>query len=176
MPRPVKPRTLDINEVVAARVTTERVNRGLSYDALARLMAEAGCPISGPSIQKIEKSGRRIDVDEALAFAMVFGIKIDELLTPPDVRLDFILRNAIREGPAAWLQFENARSKYLEHVRAAAEAIRSEPSSSQRRAFFKEVIREARKRRSDDPQDSIAVQFLSAVAEALEEADGATNQ
>ena len=50
-------------------------------------MTDAGCPITGSAIFKIEKSQprRRIVVDELVAFARVFGIPMEQLTTAPEV-------------------------------------------------------------------------------------------
>jgi transcriptional regulator with XRE-family HTH domain len=73
---------------LAARITSEREAREWSQSELARQMKKVNCPIPQTAISKIEKpqtGGRRaITVEEALAFAKVFGIPFGELLLPVD--------------------------------------------------------------------------------------------
>ena len=86
MPRQ-HPRLPGAEDMVARRIAYERNRRGWSRDELARRMADAGCPINQSAIQKIEHGvpRRTISLDEALAFAKVFGgIDLDELRGIPE--------------------------------------------------------------------------------------------
>lgn len=73
-------RTIDVERRLAERVATERQARGLSYEGLAALMKEAGCDIHPSGIQKTEKSGRRITVEELVGYAAAFRITPEDLL------------------------------------------------------------------------------------------------
>ena len=86
-PRQNKPRSVLAEEHLAERIAAERDARGWTNDGLARRMTDAGCPITGSAIFKIEKSQprRRIVVDELVAFARVFGIPMEQLTTAPEV-------------------------------------------------------------------------------------------
>jgi transcriptional regulator with XRE-family HTH domain len=72
---------------LARRIERERTARGLSYEALAKLLTTAGCSIQGSAIYKIEKADppRRITVDELVGLARVFDTTIEDLLTPLEV-------------------------------------------------------------------------------------------
>ncbi|KQY58890.1 hypothetical protein ASD11_04480 [Aeromicrobium sp. Root495] len=48
-------------------------------------MEEAGCPIQASALYKIEKSGRRITVDELLGFSAAFELRVADLLRPREV-------------------------------------------------------------------------------------------
>jgi transcriptional regulator with XRE-family HTH domain len=89
MPRPNKPRTLEVESEanVAERVAYEREALGLSYEALAKRMTERGCPIASSAIFRIEKGNppRHITVDELVAFKEVFGTTINDLLAPMEL-------------------------------------------------------------------------------------------
>ena len=65
----------------------EREARGWSYDGLASRVTEAGCPIQGSAIYKIEKADppRQITVDEMLGFSAAFEIPVMDLLRPREV-------------------------------------------------------------------------------------------
>lgn len=88
MPRSNSPRSVVGGERnLAVRIERERNRRGLTYDALAKLMTQAGCPIQGSALFKIEKSEppRRITVDELVALAQVFQTTVEDLLTPLEI-------------------------------------------------------------------------------------------
>lgn len=74
MPRQNLPRSIGRERVLAERLKYERRRRDLGVDALARLMTEAGCPIRGTAIRRIEDGDppRTIGVDELAALAEIF--------------------------------------------------------------------------------------------------------
>lgn len=82
------PRPPGAEDMVARRVAYERKKRGWSTAELARRMTEEGVPVNQSSIYKIESGEprRTISLDEAHAFARVFGLRggIDELESIPD--------------------------------------------------------------------------------------------
>lgn len=82
MPRPNKGRTIPAESVLALRIAMERKARGWSYEQLADAMTEAGCPIQGSAIFKIEKGEprRRIAVDELAALSLVWAIPMDKMV------------------------------------------------------------------------------------------------
>jgi transcriptional regulator with XRE-family HTH domain len=84
VPRPNPPRALQCEENLAHRIAYERERRGWTYDGTAKRLTDAGCPIQGSAIYKIEKGNprRRISVDELVAFAEVFDVETVELLVP----------------------------------------------------------------------------------------------
>lgn len=87
MPRPNKPREMAYEAQLARRIQYEREVRDLTYERLAERLTEVGCPIQGSAIFKIEKGDppRRITVNELVAFAQVFGVRVNELLTSVDM-------------------------------------------------------------------------------------------
>lgn len=78
MPKTNEGRTTDAEANLARRIEYEREKRGMSYEALAKAMTEAGCKIQATAIHKVEKGDkqtgklRRITVNELSAFAEVF--------------------------------------------------------------------------------------------------------
>lgn len=80
-------RSIEGETNLAWRISHEREERGWSYDALAKRMTEAGCPINASAIYKIEKGDppRKIGVDELIAFGRVFGKEVDDLLTRREI-------------------------------------------------------------------------------------------
>lgn len=88
MPRPNRIRSVEGETNLARRIQRERNLRGWSYETLASKMTEAGCPIQGSAIYKVEKGGekrRRVTVDELIALAQVFDVTVENLLTPVEV-------------------------------------------------------------------------------------------
>lgn len=73
----------------ARRVEYERKRRGWSQERLAARMAKAGVPVHQSAISKIERTTdrRAISVDEALAFASVFGVPVLEMLQPVEAAM-----------------------------------------------------------------------------------------
>lgn len=76
-------------ESVAQRIEYEMERRGWSQERMAKEMTDAGHPLHQSAISKIirPKEGRRrlISVDEAIGFAKVFGVSIEEMTTPLQV-------------------------------------------------------------------------------------------
>lgn len=52
---------------------------GLTYEQLSERMQLEGVSIHQSAIQKTEKSGRRVSIDEMVAYAKIFGIPVEEL-------------------------------------------------------------------------------------------------
>jgi len=69
-------------ENVRANVVRLRKARGLTTYQLAQLMAKAGRPIPQSGISRIESGGRRVDVDDLTALAVVLGVSPAALLLP----------------------------------------------------------------------------------------------
>jgi transcriptional regulator with XRE-family HTH domain len=87
MSRPNKRREIFAEDNLARRIAAERDAQGWSNDGLAKRMSDAGCPMTGSAIFKIEKAEprRRIVVDELVTFAKVFGLSMEELLLAPEM-------------------------------------------------------------------------------------------
>lgn len=87
MPRQNPARTIATERELAARIAYERKDRGLGVEALAKLMTDAGCPINGSAIYRIEKGNppRAISVNEFVALQKVFGLSHEELLQPVEL-------------------------------------------------------------------------------------------
>lgn len=82
VPRPNAPRLPSAEDSLALRIRYERMRRNWSADELARRMTEAGCPLNQSAIWRIENATprRKISLDEALGFAKVFGLDLDDLI------------------------------------------------------------------------------------------------
>lgn len=142
MPRPNRARSMASESNLAARIAYERSRRGLSYEALAKLMTDAGCAIQGSAIYRIEKGDppRRVAVDELVALADVFGVDdLSELLHPVEFieqrraqeiaeelhRVLAGVNQAVKEALRLYLEYAHiaARSKELtQYINNHAEA------------------------------------------------------
>jgi transcriptional regulator with XRE-family HTH domain len=87
MPRQNQPRSIGRERALAERIQAERRRQGVGVDALAKRMTDAGCPIRGTAIQRIEKGDppRKISVDELFAFAQAFGMTVEDILRPKEL-------------------------------------------------------------------------------------------
>ncbi|MEU4161295.1 helix-turn-helix transcriptional regulator [Actinoplanes sp. NPDC026670] len=90
MPRPNPARPIGGEAGLARRIAYERQRAGMSTESLAKRMTDLGCPINQSAVWKIENGDppRRITYDEALAFAQVFGMPLEELSVPPELAAD----------------------------------------------------------------------------------------
>lgn len=80
MPVKYEGRTIDLEKGIAPRIARLREDAGLSYQQLADRMKALGCEINPSGIQKTEKSGRRITVDELMGYARAFDMSPTELM------------------------------------------------------------------------------------------------
>jgi transcriptional regulator with XRE-family HTH domain len=94
------PRLPGAEELVRRRIAYERKARGWSNAELAKRMADAGCPINQSAIQKIENGNppRTISLDEAGAFAEVFGVSLNDLQRPPTELISADLARFLRDA------------------------------------------------------------------------------
>jgi len=86
--------------IVAQRIRQERQAREWSLDVLSRrLKSETGTAVTPSALSLVENGKRRITLNEALAYAKVFGIELSDLLQqqPGDLRLQSALLAANTE-------------------------------------------------------------------------------
>jgi transcriptional regulator with XRE-family HTH domain len=118
---------------VAVRIKLEREARGWSTNALSDRLNEAGFEMNPSAVWRIENGKRRINLDEAIGFAEVFGIDLRSLVGPPQLAaqaramelIDAVV-DAFREtqrANAAYTQARDALDAYLaEHPDIREEA------------------------------------------------------
>ncbi|MEB8343909.1 helix-turn-helix domain-containing protein [Streptomyces endophyticus] len=70
---------------VAVRIKLEREARGWSTNALSDRLNEAGFDMNPSAVWRIENGKRRINLDEAIGFANVFGLDLRNLVGPPQL-------------------------------------------------------------------------------------------
>ena len=73
-----------VEATVAQRIKFEREERDWSSAKLAQQMTAAGYPLNQSAIWRIENGDppRRVNLEEAVGFAKVFGISLGDLITP----------------------------------------------------------------------------------------------
>lgn len=70
----------ETGHTVAANI--KRLRGTMQYKQLAEKLAEIGRPIAELGLRKIESGERKVDVDDLMAFAIVFGVSPLTLLLP----------------------------------------------------------------------------------------------
>jgi transcriptional regulator with XRE-family HTH domain len=118
---------------VAVRIKLEREARGWSTNALSDRMNEAGFEMNPSAVWRIENRKRRINLDEAIGFAEVFGISLRNLVGPPQLAakaramelIDDVVEafRATQRANAAFTRARDAFDAYLtEHPDISEEA------------------------------------------------------
>lgn len=70
-------------ENVAVRIKVEREARGWSTNTVSDRLNEAGYEINPSAVWRIENRKRRVNLDEAIGFAELFGVSLENLVGPP---------------------------------------------------------------------------------------------
>lgn len=106
MPRPKPVRQVNHERHLARRIAEERERADWSMERLAQRMTEAGCAMDKSAIYRIESGNppRRITLDEAVTFANVFKLNLNDLLLPTSVA-----RN--NEAKRLWRQYLSLKEK-----------------------------------------------------------------
>jgi transcriptional regulator with XRE-family HTH domain len=118
VPRPNPPRSLQSEDNLARRIAYERDRRGWTYEGMAKRLTDAGCPIQGSAIYKIEKGNprRRISVDELVALAKVFDVDTENLLLPLELIAEHDAINLIAELEKKYRALSTSLTDYQEVV------------------------------------------------------------
>lgn len=129
---------------LAAHIATRLEKLGWSQDKLAKEMSKAGVPIPQSAISKIVKpaaGGRRaITVDEALGFAKVFGVPLDELLLPDGAAEQLEVMRMLRSGPSQRQEATHQLSEYTSLVARVAAWMRE---STQNFSYVMNIVEAA---------------------------------
>lgn len=114
------------NTDVGLTLRAHRERRGITREELARAMTEVGVPTVTATLANIERGGRPIRLDEAVAVAVVFDLSMDV-----SAMTDYARQEAERQAQEADAQ-----------VRAAAEALAAaQRAHAQAQARLAEVTR-----------------------------------
>ncbi|MYT14084.1 helix-turn-helix domain-containing protein [Streptomyces sp. SID4951] len=133
-------------ENVALRLKIERETRGWSTNALSDRLVEAGYEMNPSAVWRIENGKRRINLDEAIGFAEVLGVSLQNLVGPPQLAakaramelIDDVVR-AFRETQRAGVTLTRARDA-LDAYLAQHPDIREEADVMVSNAMAEEAI------------------------------------
>lgn len=116
-------------EHLATRVALEREVRGWSTGELAARMTEAGVPMNQSAIWRIESGTprRRINLDEAIGFARVFELPLEEVMSAPQEGLDIEGRRLVQEAVEAFYTARDAQDQLHDALGAVAGYIEKHP-------------------------------------------------
>jgi transcriptional regulator with XRE-family HTH domain len=122
-------RTVGTNKTLALRIQYEREQRGWTMEALAQRMKDAGCPIHHTAVYKIEKGRpqRTVSFEEAVGFATVFGLTLDELAVPPLMARNREARRLLDELFAATKAGQEAAARITEAEARLGHLLRDVP-------------------------------------------------
>ncbi|MER6486566.1 helix-turn-helix transcriptional regulator [Streptomyces virginiae] len=116
----------------AARIGLEREVRGWSTTELAARMTKVGVPMNQTAVWRIENGNprRKITLDEALGFARVFELPLEELMSPALDGLDLDGRRIVQEAVEAFYESRDAQDRLHHAVVAISEYIEAHPEGS----------------------------------------------
>ncbi|MFJ4410731.1 helix-turn-helix transcriptional regulator [Streptomyces sp. NPDC088910] len=116
----------------AARIALERETRGWSTTELAARMTKAGVPMNQTAVWRMEngKPRRKITLDEALGFARVFELPLEELMSPPLDGIDLEGRRFVQEAVEAFYESRDAQDRLHRAVTTIAAYLKAHPDSS----------------------------------------------
>ncbi|MFD4373336.1 helix-turn-helix domain-containing protein [Streptomyces sp. NPDC058486] len=108
----------------AKRIKAEREQRGWSTTTLSDRLNEAGYEMNPSAVWRIENGKRRINLDEAIGFAEVFGVSLSNLVGPPALAaagramelIDTVVAAnlAAQRAQHAWRRATNDLAAYLD--------------------------------------------------------------
>ncbi|MGW1744911.1 helix-turn-helix domain-containing protein [Streptomyces sp. NPDC002092] len=110
---------------VATRIRVEREARGWSTNALSDRLNEAGFEMNPSAVWRIENGKRRINLDDAIGFAEVFGIDLRNLVGPPQLAAKARAMELIDEVVDAFRATQRANTAFTE-ARDALDAYLAE--------------------------------------------------
>ncbi|MFZ3569655.1 helix-turn-helix domain-containing protein [Streptomyces sp. BH097] len=110
---------------VAVRIKLEREARGWSTNALSDRLNEAGFDMNPSAVWRIENGKRRINLDEAIGFADVFGLDLRNLVGPPQLAAQARAMELIDEVVDAFRATQRANATLTE-ARDALDAYLTE--------------------------------------------------
>lgn len=129
---------MSVSQVFAYRLRQKREAERISQPALAERMTQRGHPMSKGALLRLENGGRKVSLDEALAFAEVLEAVPVQLLSPPEGAMVYPTNQRGYDGSAlrSWLRFGEAfheeatasegrlGTEILAHARALVDAHR----------------------------------------------------
>ncbi|MEU5839951.1 helix-turn-helix transcriptional regulator [Streptomyces diacarni] len=99
-------------ENVAVRIKLEREARGWSTGAVSERLNEAGFDMNPSAVWRIENRKRRINLDEAIGFAELFGLELRNLVGPPQLAAKARAMELIDDVVAAFHETQRANAAF----------------------------------------------------------------
>ncbi|WP_329356699.1 helix-turn-helix transcriptional regulator [Streptomyces anulatus] len=115
----------------ARRISVERVKRGWSTTALSDRLNEAGFDMNPSAVWRIENGKRRINLDEAIGFAEVFGVSLSNLVGPPTLAAAGRAMELIDAVVASHLAAQRAQRTYRQATDALSDYLAEHPDISE---------------------------------------------
>ncbi|MGK5534349.1 helix-turn-helix transcriptional regulator, partial [Streptomyces sp. URMC 129] len=140
-----EPSPLSGEENLAVRIKLEREARGWGTNTLSDRLNAAGYEINPSAVWRIENRKRRVNLDEAIGFAEVLGISLENLVGPPGLAaharaMELVedIRRKYRQVHLASLALTQARDA-LDAYLADHPGIRQEADAAVSHAIAKEI-------------------------------------
>ncbi|MDT3395803.1 helix-turn-helix transcriptional regulator [Streptomyces sp. B1866] len=134
-------------ENLAIRIKLERESRGWGTNAVSDRLNAAGYEMNPSAVWRIENRKRRVNLDEAIGFAEIFGLSLENLVGPPKLaaharamELVEYVRRAYREVHRANLAFTQARDALDAYLQQHPD-IRDEVDAAVSHAIAEETTR-----------------------------------
>ncbi|MFG2232715.1 transcriptional regulator [Streptomyces sp. NPDC048723] len=103
----------------AARISLERRRRRWSTTSLSDRLNHNGFRMNPSGVWRIENDKRRIQLEEAIGFAQVFGITLTELVSPPELSTEAEeLIEGVARAERAVQQAQHTHQQASEHLAA----------------------------------------------------------
>ncbi|OEU96269.1 helix-turn-helix domain-containing protein [Streptomyces oceani] len=99
-------------ENVAVRIKVEREARGWSTSTVSDRLNEAGFDMNPSAVWRIENRKRRINLDEAIGFAEIFGLELRNLVGPPQLAARARAMELIDNVVAAFSETQRANAGF----------------------------------------------------------------
>ena len=163
MPATYKDRTIEKERQVAEQVAILRAARGWSYADLAARMKAVGCDVHPSGIQKTEKQGRRVTVDELVGYARAFEVQPEVLLgeeVPGDVAALWATLESATRLAHVKRETDGAYWEAIERVRtvAAEDVALRQRVELHREVHWRIHVDEARRQAERDGEDISTVE------------------
>ena len=118
-------------ENVATRIKLEREARGWSTNAVSDRLNEAGYEMNPSAVWRIENRKRRINLDEAIGFAVLFGLDLRNLVGPPQLAAKARAMELIDEVVETFRQRQRAAAAHAKATDALAAYLAEHPDISE---------------------------------------------
>nr|WP_070198750.1 helix-turn-helix transcriptional regulator [Streptomyces oceani] len=122
-----EPAPLRGEENLAVRIKLEREERGWSTTALSDRLNGLGYEINPSAVWRIENRKRRVNLDEAIGFAEVFGIALENLVGPPRLALHARAMELVEELRRRYRESRQAARAYSDATDALAAYVDEHP-------------------------------------------------